>query len=226
MYTSEARPEVKKANPDKKGTEIMTILAAQWSSLSPEVKAKYEKRHAALKEKYTIDLEAFFAKHPEAKDEKKTRKTKAKGTTSPAEPKSAKGKGKGKADGDSIAADLEAVAKINGYQLFSIACRAKYQKMHGKKLDVRAGSTKLSEKWKELDESLRATWDRLALERSTAARKAIEKARAAAHAEIPADADVGDLTSEEEEIEADADADVDVDDADEDEDMASGSASE
>jgi hypothetical protein len=41
-YSNQVRPDVVKANPGKKITEIATIIGAQWRSLSEAEKNKYK----------------------------------------------------------------------------------------------------------------------------------------------------------------------------------------
>ena len=53
--------------PNLKATELSQKVGLKWNKLHPEKKELYTKEYHRLKEEYKLQLEQFYADHPDAK---------------------------------------------------------------------------------------------------------------------------------------------------------------
>jgi len=90
MFANERRPELKKANPNLKITEMGSELGKIWKTFSPEEKKKYEELAARDKARYLKEMATY--KPPEESDSSSDgggRKRKKKKKKDPLKPKRA-----------------------------------------------------------------------------------------------------------------------------------------
>lgn len=60
FFSAKKRPEIKHAQPDLKMTEISKVLGQRWKEVSPESKAKYNKKAEKDKERYNLEMETYI----------------------------------------------------------------------------------------------------------------------------------------------------------------------
>ena len=61
FFCNDVREQVKKKNPDKKMTEIASVLATQWNALPEKKRGKYDKMAETDKKRYEEEMAAYNA---------------------------------------------------------------------------------------------------------------------------------------------------------------------
>lgn len=69
FFCNDIRQEVRDENPNKKITEIATLLAERWRALPDKKRAKYQKMHEEAKVKYQQQMDAYNAQGSAAVEE-------------------------------------------------------------------------------------------------------------------------------------------------------------
>jgi hypothetical protein len=69
FYTQEARPKVKKENPDMTFGEISRLVSEQWKNMSKEDKAPYEEKAAHDKERYEREMKKYNKDNKKSEEE-------------------------------------------------------------------------------------------------------------------------------------------------------------
>ncbi|OWZ05077.1 hypothetical protein PHMEG_00022902 [Phytophthora megakarya] len=69
FFCNDIRSEVREENPNKKITEIATLLAEKWRALPDKKRIKYQKMHEEAKVKYQEEMDAYNANGGAAKHE-------------------------------------------------------------------------------------------------------------------------------------------------------------
>mmetsp|Transcript_34168 Transcript_34168/g.39839 ORF Transcript_34168/g.39839 Transcript_34168/m.39839 type:complete len:136 (+) Transcript_34168:45-452(+) len=59
LYKGDIYDDVKKANPDKKMTDLTKIISTKWNNVDAATKSKYEKKNEEAKEKYEKEMKAY-----------------------------------------------------------------------------------------------------------------------------------------------------------------------
>ena len=62
IFCEDARPRVKKENPEKKMTQLSTLLGNEWKALTEEQKKPYQERAEADKLRYAEEMNAYDAR--------------------------------------------------------------------------------------------------------------------------------------------------------------------
>jgi len=59
FYTSEKRPDLRDENPDKKMTELTTIMSEMWRNLTDEEKKPYKDMETKDRERYKLEMDEY-----------------------------------------------------------------------------------------------------------------------------------------------------------------------
>lgn len=74
LFSSHIRPEVKKENPDAPFAEIAKIIGAKYKKLSPEERAKWDKKAGVEKQRYKDEMADYSAPEEDSDDDDKKKK--------------------------------------------------------------------------------------------------------------------------------------------------------